>query len=252
MTDPILIACLVQLRAEFNAIAPARDKTSDGWIGDTAHQAEVSDHNPDETGNVPIHDADSINEVHAVDVDSTGPWPFDGGMETIVQHLLARCRSGAETRLRYLIYRRRTWSASSSWVEKAYTGASPHEEHAHFSASYNTGKEASTASWHLEELVALTDDDITRLVNAIKGADINPADDSSYSLGGALWTMLGRSSALNSLPAQVDAVGAKVDHVLALPATPVDVAALATQLAEALPPALAAQLANELAARLAA
>jgi hypothetical protein len=74
-----------------------------------------------------------------------------------VQFLLGRCRSGAERRLRYIIYNRRIWSASSGWVQKRYTGASAHTEHAHFSASYTSSLEASTASWHLEDIpVALT------------------------------------------------------------------------------------------------
>lgn len=161
MTAPTLIPCLVQLRAEFNEIAPARDKASDGWIGDTAHQHEVSDHNPDETGSVPIRDADHINEVHAVDVDNDLR-ESDLTMEKVVRFLLARCRSGAEKRLRYIIYRERIWSASSGWVQKTYTGASPHTEHAHFSASYTTALEASVASWHLGDIpVALTTADKT-------------------------------------------------------------------------------------------
>jgi hypothetical protein len=73
-------------------------------------------------------------------------------MEKVVQFMLARCRSGAEKRLRYIIYNRRIWSASSGWVQKTYTGASPHTEHAHFSASYDSTLEASTASWHLEDI----------------------------------------------------------------------------------------------------
>jgi hypothetical protein len=155
----ILIACLQELFAEFDRIAPGRDHASDGSIGDTAHQDEVSDHNPDETGSVPIHDADHINEVHAIDVDDdlhvTGL-----SMETVVQFLLKRCRSGAEKRLRYIIYNRRIWEAGNGWKQAKYTGESPHTEHAHFSASYDTGKEASTASWHLEDIpVALTADD---------------------------------------------------------------------------------------------
>lgn len=146
--DWILIPCLRALFAEFDRIAPSRDHASDGSIGDTAHQNEVSDHNPDETGSVPIHDADSVNEVHAIDVDNDLN-RSDLTMESVVQHLLARCRSGAEKRLRYIIYDRRIWSASSGWVQKTYTGASPHTEHAHFSASYETALEASTASWNL-------------------------------------------------------------------------------------------------------
>jgi hypothetical protein len=155
----VLVPCLKELFAEFDRIAPHRDHASDGSIGDTAHRNEVSDHNPDETGSVPIHDADHKNEVHAIDVDNTLREP-GLSMETVVQFLLKRCRSGAEKRLRYIIYNRRIWEASTGWKQHTYTGASPHTEHAHFSASYDTAKEASTASWHLEDIpVALTADD---------------------------------------------------------------------------------------------
>lgn len=159
MADWILIPCLRALFMEFDRIAPSRNRASDGSIGDAAHQKEVSDHNPDETGSVPIHDADHLNEVHAIDVDNNLR-ESDLTMEKVVQFLLGRCRSGAEKRLRYIIYNRRIWSASSGWVQKAYSGPSPHTEHAHFSASYDTLLEASMASWHLEDIpVALTDAD---------------------------------------------------------------------------------------------
>jgi hypothetical protein len=159
MTSWVLVPCLVALRGEFNAIAPGRDRSSDGSVGDLAHQNSQSDHNPDETGNVPIRDADRVNEVHALDVDKDLRVPgLD--MEAVVQFLLRRCRSGAEKRLRYIIFNRRIWSASSSWRQQAYTGKNAHTEHAHFSSSYESGHEASTASWHLEDIpVALTDDD---------------------------------------------------------------------------------------------
>ena len=144
---------------EFDRIAPGRDKTSDGSIGDTAHQHEVSDHNPDESGSVPVRDADRVNEVHAIDVDDD--LRVAGlSMETVVQFLLGRCRAGTEKRLRYIIYNRRIWEASNGWKQRAYTGVSPHTEHAHFSASYETSKEAATIAWHLEEIpVALTAED---------------------------------------------------------------------------------------------
>lgn len=192
MADWVLIPCLVALRTEINFIAPYRDKASDGSIGDTAHQQETSDHNPDETGSVPIHDADHINEVHAIDVDNDLR-ESDLTMEKIVQFLLGRCRSGAERRLRYIIWNKRIWSASSDWVQKTYTGPSPHTEHAHFSASYETALEASTASWHLEDIpVALTQGDkdwiadqiadrivaaIPRIVVAIKEGIVQPTAD---------------------------------------------------------------------------
>jgi hypothetical protein len=175
MASWVLVPCLIRLRSEFDQMAPQRDRASDGAVGDAAHQAEVSDHNPDETGSVPIHDADKLNEVHAIDVDSD-LLESDLTMEKVVQFLLGRCRSGAETRLRYIIYRRRIWSASSGWAEKAYTGASPHTEHAHFSVSYASSGEASTVSWRLEDIpVALTAADKTWISSEI-GKKINDAN----------------------------------------------------------------------------
>ncbi|GIE95604.1 hypothetical protein [Paractinoplanes rishiriensis] len=167
MADWVLIPCLKALFAEFNRIAPRRDKTTDGSIGDPAHRNRVSDHNPDETGAVPIHDADRVNEVHAIDVDKDLN-ESDLTMEKVVQFLINRCRNGSERRLRYVIYNKRIWSASSGWVQKSYTGASPHTGHAHFSASYDTNLEASTASWHLEDIpVALTAADKAWITNTI-------------------------------------------------------------------------------------
>ncbi len=132
------------LLAEINAIAPGRDKASDGTIGDAAHRDSVSDHNPDETGNTGgVEDADSIDEVHARDVDRSGPWPPGWSMERIVQIILARCRSGAERRLRYIIYNRRIWRASNDWRQEEYSGSNPHTEHAHFSVVYGSGSGSS-------------------------------------------------------------------------------------------------------------
>lgn len=154
-----LVPCLAALRAELNELAPARDHASDGSIGDAAHSSS-SDHTPDEVSDaLRGRDADSRNEVHAVDLDSDLRTP-GLSMEMVVQHLLGRCRTGAEKRLRYVIFNRRIWSASDSWRERTYTGPSPHDHHAHFSASYESAREADTSPWHLEDIpVALTDAD---------------------------------------------------------------------------------------------
>ena len=204
MADWVLVPCLARLRTELNWIAPDRDKTSDGTIGDRAHQLSVSDHNDDEVGRVPVKDADGKHEVHAYDADDDLRTP-NLTMEMVVQHILARCRSGAENRLRYIIYNRRIWEASNSWRQRAYTGASPHTEHAHFSASYVTSHEADTRSWRLEDIpVALTDADkrwlsteITRIVDArldqltkprpLDGPDSKPDGTSTTDLGNAAW-----------------------------------------------------------------
>jgi hypothetical protein len=176
MASWVLIPALEALFAELDRIAPDRDTASDGSIGDTAHQQETSDHNPDETGSVPIHDPDKINEVHAIDVDNNLN-ESDLTMEKVVQFLLGRCRSGAEKRLRYIIYNRRIWSASSGWVQKAYTGKSPHTEHVHFSASYDSNREADMSSWHLEDIpVALTASDKAWIESTVKANASTPAE----------------------------------------------------------------------------
>lgn len=151
MASWILVPCLGQLRTELNRIAPNRDTSSDGTIGDAAHQSRVSDHNDDEVGKVPIRDADGTHEVHAYDADKDLR-ELNLTMEMVVQHIVARCRSGAEKRLRYVIYNRRIWEASNGWRQRNYDGDNAHTEHAHFSASYETALEASTASWGLDEI----------------------------------------------------------------------------------------------------
>lgn len=210
-TDPALVPCLVQLRAEFNAIAPRRDKRSDGWIGDPAHAGRSSDHNPDETGNVPIRDADKINEVHGLDVDADLNVP-GLTMWMVVARLVARCRAGSENRLRYIIWDRRIWSASAGWTTagEPYDGDNPHTEHAHFSASYEPAREASKASWHLQEVVPVTAPTAAQNADAVASKDVDPSG-GTYSLGGAIWTTLGRSAILNSLPTQLEDIRTELD-----------------------------------------
>lgn len=174
MSDWILIPCLHALRDEFNALAPGRDKGADGSIGDTAHAAGgTSDHLPDEdTPALRGKDADSVNEVHALDIDSTGPWPAGLTMDKIVAHILSYCRRANsdplnEPRLRYIIWNRKIYRAPG-WAAEVYTGtADPHTGHAHFSAEYISSLEADTSTWHLEDLVAVTDDEIVKIADAV-------------------------------------------------------------------------------------
>ncbi len=44
---PRLSKSAIQLREQIDDAFPDRDRTSDGWIGDTRHAARKSDHNPD-------------------------------------------------------------------------------------------------------------------------------------------------------------------------------------------------------------
>lgn len=126
----ILAASLVVLRHEFDVLAPHRDRRSDGWIGDAAHQAEQSDHNPDARG-----------VVHAIDVDKDG---VD----------MARCVAAVlgDARLHYVIYNRKIWSGDWQWGARVYTGLNPHVDHAHFSIKYSPRAESDIGAWGVAKL----------------------------------------------------------------------------------------------------
>lgn len=135
MATPYLVTCLVELRSEFNGINQKRDKGADGWIGDAAHQNEVSDHNPDSTG-----------RVLALDIDSSGPWPVE--FDTYVNNIVDRQNDGYDTRLEYVIWNRRIASRSNGWNWVKYTGSNdPHINHAHFSARHDHTGNTSGKTW---------------------------------------------------------------------------------------------------------
>lgn len=160
---------LRNLRAQVDEAFPDRDKTSDGTIGDTAHQDETSGHNPDDTaGSRPEWDGDSDNdpEVRAWDMDSdlrAAPTTA----QALVDHL--RALPGLSTVLRYMIYNRVIYEAAAGWAPRAYLGASAHTEHIHFSGARTNAADANQSfDFRLEELpVALTPADKTWLTNMI-------------------------------------------------------------------------------------
>ncbi len=149
---------LQNLRAQVNAAFPDRDKTSDGTIGDAAHQAESSsDHNPDDTpGSRPgWEDADHQPDVRAWDMDSdlrAAP----ATAQQVVDHI--RHLPGVSAVLRYMIYNRKIYRASNDWYPEVYTGASAHTEHIHFSGQRTEAADDNTSfNYRLEEIpVALT------------------------------------------------------------------------------------------------
>src|SRR5690348_2643233 len=138
-----LVPSLVALRAEFNSVFPARDKATDGWIGDAKHSARVSDHNPTSSG-----------AVHAIDVDRD--LRGVATMKQAVDLIVNRHRGGRDNRLKYVIFERRIASASRGWVWDSYLGDNPHTQHAHFSGAYTKAAENSTAPWGLSELKPFT------------------------------------------------------------------------------------------------
>jgi len=146
-----LAPSLVAARAEVNAGWPRRDKTSDGWIGDTAHQQTGSDHN-----------VGARDLVHALDVDED----LDGrnvedGSELLpwFEHL----RASRDPRIKYVIYEGRMFSSYPSggvpaWEWRPYHGKNGHRHHGHLSILSTVTAEQDTRSW-FPTLPALEEDD---------------------------------------------------------------------------------------------
>jgi peptidoglycan hydrolase-like protein with peptidoglycan-binding domain len=120
-----LAPSLVQLRDEVNARWPHRPKGSDGTIGDTAHSARKSDHNPNARGS-----------VNAFDITYPGVDP-KVIIAAVSKHPAAN----------YVIFNRKIYSRSGGWKAEPYSGASPHTEHLHVSILQTVVAEQSQAKW---------------------------------------------------------------------------------------------------------
>ena len=121
MSKPRLSKAAEQLRSEINAKYPKRDKRSDGWIGDTAHNARKSDHNPDKQGWVRAIDIDS----DLVKGSSKESWILAEQIKTIALK--------GDKRISYVIHQHRIASPRQNWAWRVYKGANPHVSHIHIS-----------------------------------------------------------------------------------------------------------------------
>ena len=113
----------IQLRNQVDDTYPSRDRTSDGWIGDTRHASRPSDHNPDANG-----------WVRAIDVDRdvSGRSKPDL-MPDIADQIRLLCKSKREKRIAYIIFDGRIASSKKAWAWREYTGANKHNHHMHIS-----------------------------------------------------------------------------------------------------------------------
>jgi len=120
-----LAPSLVQLRKEVNSRWPNRSTRSDGWIGDAAHSARKSDHNPD-------YSAGGV--VRALDITASG---ID--VDLLLKH------TTNDSRVAYVIYNRRIYQHSTGW--KPYYGSNPHTSHVHVSIAHTRTAERDTKLW---------------------------------------------------------------------------------------------------------
>jgi hypothetical protein len=120
---------------------PRRSTASDGAVGDAAHRARVSDHNPDSRGIV--HAADLTHDpAHGVDCN-------------VLAELLRARKDG---RIRYVIWQRRIYlgpwddevmaGRGSMWAWQPYDGENPHTKHMHVSVGHHPAPENDVRPWY--------------------------------------------------------------------------------------------------------
>jgi hypothetical protein len=109
-----------QLREQVDDCFPDRDRRSDGWIGDTRHAAQKSDHNPDQKSGC----------VRALDIDANLCKPDVSHYLANQLRLYAKQHKG---RISYVIYDGKiaSWVMSYKW--RKYKGTNPHKSHIHVS-----------------------------------------------------------------------------------------------------------------------
>ncbi len=120
---PRLSRSAIQLREQIDDAFPGRDRTSDGWIGDTRHAARKSDHNPDVQG-----------WVRAIDIDRdlAGKGKKPDLMPDLVDQIRVLAKSG-DARIAYVIFDGKIASSKAAWRWRTYDGINKHTHHAHIS-----------------------------------------------------------------------------------------------------------------------
>ena len=145
---------LVKLLDQVDDAWPGRSRASDGMLGNAAHAARVSDHNPE-------HPAPRGNPDYQVDaLDITHDPQHGPDCQALADAIIA----SRDRRVKHLIHNRRICAGAlgpSPWVWRTYTGPNPHTGHLHISVLDGTHDQAH--DWaigddmQLEDNVSVTD-----------------------------------------------------------------------------------------------
>src|SRR5437868_5232623 len=130
---------LLVLREMADTIWPKRNKASDGTIGDAAHAARDSDHNPW------VKDG-MVGVVTALDLTHDPAHGCDANL--LVDALVA----SRDRRIKYIVWNRRIVnSAVVPWTWRPYAGSNPHIKHFHLSVSSNKTLYDDQMPWELQK-----------------------------------------------------------------------------------------------------
>lgn len=134
---------LETLLRQVNQTWPNRSKVSDGWIGDTAHQARKSDHNANAAGVVQALDI-THDPAHGVDTWQTADV----------------LRQRRDPRIKYVISNGRIFgsdeavrlgqSQGPAWTWRPYTGSNKHAHHVHVSVLDDSARYDDPSEWRFD------------------------------------------------------------------------------------------------------
>lgn len=214
---------LDNLLRQFDARFPHRDHKSDGWIGDEAHKARTSGHNPDDTpGSKPAWDGDpdNIAEVRDLDLDSDLGEPGTS-MDDVVAHLTSLPHF--DTVCRYLIWNGHWWHSRNDFARQPFTG-NPHTEHLHFEGAWSQYADNNTTyDFQLEAIGNMT-------VSKAEMVDI--AAENASKMGSDMALQNSNSGVAKGLRAQITTP--ILDAIRNLGLEPVDIPSLALELKPAI------------------
>lgn len=135
---------LVTLLSQVNVLFPSRNRAWDGTIGDAAHAARKSDHDPNEAGIVCALDVTN-DPVHRL----------------VSRNLADSIRTAGDARLQYVISNREIANMdiqSAKW--RPYNGANPHDHHCHISVRQDARLWNDDRPWNLQGYILPTSDQI--------------------------------------------------------------------------------------------
>lgn len=136
-----LARSLEVLRQQVNELVPNRGKANDGSIGDEAHAARTSDHNPW------VHNHAGVPVVTAIDITHDPAHGFDS--YKFADMLMEK----KDPRIKYVISNHRIGSGSGqtspAWTWRPYNGANAHDHHVHISVKSDETFFDNPAKWDI-------------------------------------------------------------------------------------------------------
>lgn len=228
MTAWYVAPALDELRDNINAAHPGRDRSSDGAIGDAAHAARKSDHNPAPDGR-----GGRIVRARDFDVDGIPVRPILDVLER-------------DPRTGLLIYNHRYWTRGHGW--RPYSGINPHTGHFHISVRVGAAYELDTRPWNLEDDMPLSKDEIAAIAAAAATETwkrpVRGLDGKTYQIGATVQTL-----AHNAQRAATDAAVARrlaESAAKGVRLTDAEIARIAKETAEQVDAATASEIAAQL------